>query len=394
MKIPTRLTLRQTILMVAILFLVIGCQTQKSQQTGQIDTKLRAYFDSVSIPSAVMGQIDADGNTTWYRFGTQIWNDPTTVATENHIYKIYSMTKPIASVAAMQLVERGHIGLDEPLNDLMPEMVSIPVLDKEGNLYTSNQPITLRQLLTHTAGFAERRTSERLRNFIKPANWPHKDNPRIFEPGTDWRYGPCLVWAGRVVEKISGQDLETYIRENITGPLKMNSTWFNVPEALFDSIASRGKRDSLYNMVELDRIPALQTVFSAGGGMYGSPNDYLKFLHCILNYGAYDGGQILNRETVEMMLHNNLPENVGLTNHRFKSDYWGIGWAVSSGKEDFFLPAGAVYWAGWANTYFGLDPKSKTAVVYFSNIYPHIDREVFGLFNLFGREVYAKTESD
>ena len=102
-----------------------------------------------------------------------------------------------------------------------------------------------------------------------------KDNPRIFEPGKDWRYGTSLDWAGRVIEKISGQDLETYIRENIFGPLKMNSTWFNVPKELEKNIVSWGEKDSTGTFKEYPRIPDPVESYNAGGGLLSSLNDYL-----------------------------------------------------------------------------------------------------------------------
>jgi CubicO group peptidase (beta-lactamase class C family) len=358
----------------------------------QINAILQAYFDSTSLSSAILGSVDADGNTNWYAYGRQIWSNSNTKISKNHIHRLYSMTKPIASVAAMQLVEKDLIRLDEPLNELMPEMVSIPILDENGKLYHSEQPITLRQLLTHTAGFSYDHKSAKLQKFAQPKEWPYPGKPRIFEPGTDFRYGPGVDWAGKVVEKISGQNLEVYVRENITGPLEMNSTWFNVPQELQDSIASRGTRDSLHNMVEWDRIPNIQTSYPAGSGMFGSPKDYLKFLHCILNYGAYDGGWILKQETVEIMLTDNLPGNIKLTNAFLETDRFGIGWAIRMKPNNLNLPEGGVYWAGAANTYFALDPKSKTAIVYFSNFFPHLDKEAFGMYKLFEKEVFTKIQ--
>lgn len=369
------------------LLLIASCQTKQKEQ---IDEKLNAYFDSSSIPAAIMGIIDIDGNTNWYSFGPQIWSDPATSLRKDHIFRIFSMTKPIASVAALQLVERGLIGLDDPLNNLMPEMASIPILDEDGTLYHSDLPITLRHLLTHTSGFAQVHNSERLANFQRPENWPYEDGPRIFKPGTDWRYGTSLDWVGKVIEKVSGQDLETYLRENITGPLEMNCTWFNVPGELQDSIASRGNREASGKIVEWSRIPEIQTYFSAGGGLFGSPADYLKFLHCILNFGAYDGGRILEKETVEMMFTDNLPDNVNLTNGFIESDRFGIGWAIRKYDNDFIVPIGAVYWAGVANTYFMLDPYKKIAIVYFSNYFPFLDEEAHGFYKLFIEEVYYR----
>lgn len=107
-----------------ITLFIFGCKTNPTESSHSI---LKNYYDSSSIPAAVLGSIDAEGKTTWNRFGPSIWEDSTSVVTEHNIFRIYSMTKAITSVAVLQLVERGAIGLDDPLNELMPEMVSIPL---------------------------------------------------------------------------------------------------------------------------------------------------------------------------------------------------------------------------------------------------------------------------
>lgn len=197
--------LKHLIIVFFLAFLILGC---KKEQTKSIDTPLEDYFKNSSIPSAVMGTIDANGKTTWYRFGPSIWEDSTTAVTEDNIFRIYSMTKAITSVAALQLVEKGLIGLDDPLNELMPEMVSIPILDEDGKLFLSDASLTLRQLLNHTSGFGLFLFSEKLYNF-KSDNWEFEDKPRLFQPGTSFAYGTGINWAGKIIEKISGQDLET-----------------------------------------------------------------------------------------------------------------------------------------------------------------------------------------
>lgn len=378
--------MKNLIFYVLITISIFGCQKDNSESR---DLTLKKYFDSSSIPAAIMGSIDTDGNTTWHAFGPTIWKGRDTVNPDN-IFRIYSMTKPIATVAVLQLVEKGLLGLDDPLNELMPEMTSIPILNKDGSLEQNNQAITLRQLLTHTSGFSYIGKSDKLVNFNKPDDWEYKDNPRIFEPGRDWRYGTSLDWVGRVIEKISGQDLETYIRENISDPLKMNSTWFNVPKELEKNIVSWGEKDSTGTFNEFPRIPDPVKSYSAGGGLLSSLNDYLKFLHCILNYGEYDGGRILKQETVEMMLQDNLPKNVDLTNGFIESDGFGLGWAIRAYENEFFLPIGSVYWAGLANTYFALDANRKIAIVYYSNYFPMIEEETFGFWKLFGKNEFDK----
>ena len=375
-------------------------------KTKSSDSTLKTYFESSSIPAAIMGTIDGDGKTTWHHFGPSIWEDSTTVVSENNIFRIYSMTKAITSVAALQLVEKGLIGLDEPLNELMPEMVSIPILTDEGNLIESNQIITLRQLLTHTSGFGEIFVSSKLYNF-KSEDWDYEDKPRLFQPGSAYAYGTGLDWAGKVIEKLSGQDLEIYLRENITGPLKMNSTWFNVPDDLTENIVTLGGRDSLGIINAWARIPQKpKTVYKGSSGLLGSPSDYLNFLNCMMNYGKYDGGQLLKKETVLLMLKDNLPIGIkipkieefdnggiiGYTGDHFiglTNDRWGLAWAIEK-DENEIRPVNSVYWGGAANSYFTLDPENKIAIVYFSNYFPFNDKEAYDFYKLYEKEVYTE----
>ncbi len=393
--------MKNLILFSSIILLIFGCQ---QNQTKSSDSTLKTYFESSSIPSAIMGSIDADGKTTWHRFGPSIWEDSTTVVTEDNIFRIYSMTKAITSVAALQLVEKGLIGLDDPLNELMPEMIVIPILDEDGNLIHSDEIITLRQLLTHTSGFGKIFFSSKLYNF-NPESWDYEDKPRLFQPGTAFAYGTGLVWAGKVIEKVSGQNLESYFRENITGPLKMNSTWFNVPKDLSEKIVTLGGRDSLGVVNVWVRITKKTvTTYLGDSGLFSSPSDYLKFLNCMLNYGKYEGGQLLKEETVLLILKDNLPieikipkieefdnggvigytggQLVGLTNDR-----WGLAWAIEKDENDI-RPVNSVYWAGAANSYFTLDVENKIAIVYFSNYFPANDKDAYDFYKLYENEVF------
>lgn len=170
--------------LIAAIVSLFGCQKKESDE---VPSSLTTYFKQTSLPAAIMGYTTRDGKTTWYAFGPSIWGKTDTV-TENHIFRIMSMTKAISSVAALQLVEKGLIGLDDPLNDLMPEMTSIPILTEDGDLVPSDRAITLKHLLTHTSGFGVEGMSARLANF-KPEHWDYKDKPRLFEPGAQWKYG-------------------------------------------------------------------------------------------------------------------------------------------------------------------------------------------------------------
>jgi CubicO group peptidase (beta-lactamase class C family) len=376
-----------------------GCQ-EKTEDP--VSVSLHSYFTESSLPSAIMGSVDQSGEMTWYAYGPSVWGGTDTVSPDN-IFRIYSMTKPIASVAAMQLVEQGLIGLDDPVNNLMPEMAAIPILDEEGNLHESDGEITLKHLLTHTAGFGYDFTSSRLNDF-DPGDWNYEDKPRLFEPGTSWKYGTNTDWLGKVIEKISGQDLETYLRENITGPLEMDHTWFNVPGDLSEKIVSMGARDSAGAIHAYTRIPrGPVTSYSAGGGLFSSPGDYLKFLKCMLNYGKYDGGQILQRETIELMLRDHLPEGINLEHEKFEnsiisytggyydeSDRWGLAWAIEANENEPVRPPDAVYWSGAANSYFTLDVQNGIGIVYFTQFFPFNDKESYDFYRLFEELVYRK----
>ncbi len=384
-----------------VITIVAGCNNEKKVQ---VTSQLSSYFHKSSLPSAIMGSTTKDGKMDWYAFGPSTWEAKDTV-TKDHIFRIASMTKAITSVAVLKLVERGLLNLDEPLDSLMPEMDSIPILTESGDLIKSKKAITLRHLLTHTSGFAYGFTSSRISNF-KPENWQYEDNPRLFEPGTRWHYGTSTNWVGKIIEKVSGQDLETYVKENITKPLKMNGTFFNVPDSLTSNIVSWGSRDSS-GFKETHRIPQKPvTTYSGGGGLFSTPNDYLIFLKCLLNDGEYDNGRILKAETVEMMFKNQLPANQNLVydmvegksvsssgGFQDESDKHGLAWAIEDSDDETIRSKGAAYWAGIGNSYYTIDKKNGIAVVYFTQFLPFNDKESFDFYRLFEKEVYSNNNN-
>ena len=230
------------------------------------------------------------------------------------------MTKALGSVAALQLVEQGKITLDEPLDEYLPEMSSIKILSKENQIVNPPKSITLRHLLTHTAGFGYGFTSMKLSKWDELKNeigWNFNHRPRMFESGTSYMYGTNIDWVGRLVEKISGMNLEDYFRDYITGPLEMNSTGFNVPDDLEKLVVSSVKRNKESKELNKNKYSKRATTqnFNAGGGLSSSPKDYGKFLVCILNKGKVSGVEILKEETFDLM---NTPQlNEFKTTHRY-----------------------------------------------------------------------------
>jgi methyl acetate hydrolase len=386
--------MKQLLFVLIIISILIGCNTEKQESKIVINPlQLNAYFENSDLPAAIMGYSNQNGKMDWYAFGPSVWGGKDTI-NENNIFRIYSMTKAIASVAAMQLVEQNLIGLDDPLDELMPEMTSIPILTEKGELVEAKKIITLRHLLTHTAGFGYAFLDPELQTFDRK-EWKYDDLPRLFEAGEQWHYGTNLDWIGRIIEKISEEDLETYLRKNVTGPIKMNSTWFNVPENLKQNIVSWGTRDSI-GFQEYPRIPIEPvTTFSAGGGLFGSPKDYLSFLLCMMNSGKYEGGQILKPETVELMSNNHLPNDLTLNtgDKSMESDTHGLAWAIEDSEDEVIRSKGSVYWSGLANSYYSLDKEKDVAIVYFTNFFPYKDKETYDFYKLFEKEVYLRNKN-
>ncbi len=395
--------MKKLLFIIIFISTLVGCQTNKKEIKKEIiPSQLSAYFENSGLPAALMGNVKKDGTMEWRAFGPSVWGETDTI-NENNIFRIYSMTKAITAVAALQLVERGLIGLDEPLNELMPEMIAVPLIKENGELEKSIQPITLRQLLTHTSGFGYNHFSKRL-NKYKASNFDISGMRRLFEPGEKWQYGVSMDWTGWLIEKISGQNLEDYIRMNIAEPLQMSSTWFNVPKELEFKIVSQGIRDSI-SITELPRIPeGLEKVYFGGHGLYSSPKDYAKFLYCILNDGMYENGRILKPETITMLFQNQLPNNLTLSydvpeNHPLVSksgdfpdnlDKHSFAWAIENNDDELVRPKGVGYWAGFMNSYYTIDKANGIAIVYFTQILPFNDKESFDFFRLYEKEVYAE----
>lgn len=391
--------MKKLFLILITISLISVAKAQNREAKITIDTsQLDKYFENNNLPAALMGYSKA-GNMHWYAYGPSVWGGKDTIS-EDHIFRIFSMTKAIAAVAALQLVEQDLIGLDDPLEELMPEMTAIPILNKKGELIKATKSITLRQLLTHTAGFGYSFMNDQLQAFDR-TNWDYEDLPRLFEAGEQWNYGTNTDWVGKLIEKISGENLETYFRKYVTGPLNMSSTWFNLPENIKERIVSWGTRNS-DTFQEYPRMPTTVTEYSAGGGLYGSPKDYLTFLQCIVDNGKYEGGQLLKPETIEMLFKNQLPDGMTLNfgipeaglpptmgGFSDETDIHGFGFALEASEDETVRTKGAGYWAGIANSYYTIDREKGLSIVYFTQFLPFNDKVSHDFYRLFEQQVYG-----
>jgi methyl acetate hydrolase len=224
------------------------------------------------------------------------------------------MTKGITSTAALQLVERGTLKLDEPVAKHLPELADLQVLegfDKVTGkpiLHPASKPVTLRRMLTHTAGFAYDTWDQDLLKYVTETG---KSGPLLMtEPGTRWEYGTNLDWTGRLVEKVSGKTLEDYFQQNILRPLGMKDTGFILRANQFDRMVSSYQRQSDGSLKESSRTPPPPPKsFNGGGGLHSTAADYVRFMQMILRHGRGSGKeQILRPETVRMMTANQVGE--------------------------------------------------------------------------------------
>ena len=289
------------------------------QSKAQIDQILRQKCEAKEIPGVVA--IAATGNETIYQgaFGKRDLSkdDPMTL---DSVFWIASMTKAVTTAAGMQLVEQGKLSLDEPIGRVLPDLASPQVLegfDANGapKLRPANKPITLRHLMTHTAGFAYDMWNGDMVQYLEKTGTPGITSctnaalktPLMTDPGTRWEYGTNIDFVGKAVEAVSGKRLDAYLRDHMFTPLGMNDTGFKISDAMRKRLVgmhARGEDGALATIpFELEQAPEFHM---GGGGLYGTASDYIKFTQMILNKGRGNGNQVLKPETVALMGQNNI----------------------------------------------------------------------------------------
>jgi CubicO group peptidase (beta-lactamase class C family) len=331
------------------------------------------------------------------------------------VFWIASMTKAIASVAALQLVERGKLTLDGDLAPLVPELGALQVLEVAADGTRSLRPakgaVTLRQLLSHTSGFAYAFSSADLEAHTAATGGVNANNgtraalvqPLLFDPGQGWIYGIGIDWAGLAIEAASGQRLGDYLAEHITGPLGMADTGFVAADPA--RTAGVHVRKPAGGLMQIPfGFPPNPEVQSAGGGLYSTAPDYGRFLRMLLNGGELDGRCILSAQNVAGLSDSQTGERrTGAwktAQPHLSSDFdlhpgqpAGHGLATMIAPAD--LPdgrrAGSLAWGGLANTYYWADPAAGKAGVLMTQLMPFGDPEVLGLLAALERDAYGVT---
>jgi methyl acetate hydrolase len=237
----------------------------------------------------------------------------------------------------------------------------------------------------------------------KPTTASDKTGILMFEPGTRWQYGQGIDWAGRLVETISGDTLETYFQEKILRPLAMEDTSYILPPGKFDRLVSRYHRDPNGNLQEeAQKMPTPPQTFNGGGGRYSSAADYVRFMQMILNRGkGPDNVRILQPKSVESMMTNQIGDlgagkmksfdpatSADVDFHPGHTERWGLGFLTNTTAYSGGRSAGSLAWAGLYNTFYWIDPKRRLCAVILMQYLPFVDKEAIGMLNDFELAVY------
>ncbi len=379
----------------------VGFSTERLRR---VDAALNRWIEEGRIPGAV-GLVIRKGTIVYYRAAG--FDDPDTkepLATDD-IFRIASQSKAITSVAAMMLYEEGKFLLDDAVSKFIPAFATQKVLQnfrESDTSYTTvplERPVTVRHLLTHTAGLGypafglSAGTIYTKRGFPAALTWGFDergerladvvtrlaDVPLLHQPGEQWTYGFGVDVLGRLVEVWSGMPLDEFFRQRIFDPLGMDDTYFNVPSTKADRLVNFFQVDSLgrhtkqsaltfphgFAPLPMDYPLRDHTYFSGGGGLSSTILDYGVFLQMLLNGGEYDGTRLLSRNTIRMMTMN----QIGDLNAR--QDKFGLGFSIvtEEGSSRYPSRAGTYWWGGALSTRYWVDPVEELIVVLYRQMW-------------------------
>ncbi|MCH1492401.1 MAG: beta-lactamase family protein [Luminiphilus sp.] len=332
-------------------------------------------------------------------------NDSRPMTTDT-LFRIYSMTKPVTTVAAMMLYEGGAFHLGDPVHNYLPEFADIKIL-RDGQLVAPGTPITIQQLMTHTAGLTygwhptdpvdQAYRDADLINSTSSADFIARLTalPLRFEPGTRYHYSVATDVLGVLVERISGMTLEAFFQTRIFAPLGMEDTFFNVPEDKLERLALNhvwnGEANSIVPIPAESAQPVTGvTVFSGGGGLISTARDYWVFCEMLRRGGSYEGTRILGPKTLQFMTQDHLTAAVrdrgaaeNPDSHLYAGQSFGLGFGVitNPAQTGVISSKGAYSWGGAANTKFWIDPQEDFIAILMTQVMaaPYGDRLRFDM---------------
>jgi methyl acetate hydrolase len=368
---------------------------------------IKALLDDAVSKGAVHGiaamVVDRSGPLFQYAAGE---------AQQDTMFRNASMTKAVATTAALQFVERGLLSLDASVESILPEFGSLQVLDGfDGDTPRLRPPAsraTVRQLMTHSAGLGYFFLNEKLMRYHTLTGEPHPltglkrsfSAPLVNDPGTAWEYGTNADWLGLIVEKLSGQSLGSYLKQHVYGPLAMIDSTFTPSAEQRARLLRVMQRQADGTLIPstLD-LPPTSEWDAAGHGSYGTVQDYGRFVQAWLN----DGAGILKPATVQMALQNHLgqiklPELLKSTMPELSNDVpaapvlqgWGLGFHLTLADVPGMRSSGTGDWAGVFNTYYWIDRAKGIGGVLMTQVLPFFDMPVIETLIGFETAVYQQ----
>ena len=362
------------------------------------------YVAPGKIPGCQVTVVRA-GHVAYYRSLGMMDRERQRPLADDAIFRIFSMTKPIASVALMQLYERGMFQLTDPVHRYIPEWRTLEVgevqPDGSVNRVKPQRPMNVRDVLMHMTGlagglfpgnpiddaFAEARRAQRKGMTLEGITSLLAEHPLKFHPGTQWNYGLSTDIVGRLVEIMTGDRFDDYLRQEIFEPLGMADTGFFVPEGSADRLAALyqfqpGNAPMLLEAPEQSPYLRRRSYLSGAGGLVSTTHDYVAFCRMLLNGGHLDGRRVLGRKTLELMTRNHLPGGATLADMAiggfgeagFDGVGFGLGFAVGLGPAATAMAgsAGEFYWGGAASTAFWIDPVEDLFAVFMTQLLPSV----------------------
>src|SRR5579862_3545895 len=391
----------------------------QTEMRANTDAALQGTVERREVPGVVAMAASEKGLIYRGAFGVRALGQAPTMTLDT-VCRIASMTKAITCVAALQLVEAGKLSLDGTLPDIDPALSAPKVLDgfaPDGTpqLRPAKRPVTLRHLMTHTAGFTYEMWNADTLRYVEASGTPMVMSgqlaalrrPLNFDPGERWEYGINIDWIGRLVEAASGQALDAYLRDHIFAPLGIPDTGFAPTSDQRARQASVHQRQADGSLVP-QPLEALgpREFLAGGGGLYSTAGDYLRFLQMLLHGGSLDSARILQAETVAEMNRNqigDLPAGVLKSSAPLLTNdvdffpgariRWGLGYMLNLDPGPNGRSAGTVSWAGLFNSYYWLDPVRRITGVILTQILPFADPAAVSLYGQFERSVYALAEA-
>ena len=363
-----------------------------SEKLNLLSARMRGYIDDGKLAGALT--MLARRNEVFHLETHGVQDLESGVAVdEDTIFRQYSMTKQITSVAVMMLYEEGHFSLDDPVGKFIPDFANMQVFDGLGEtgmrLVDQEQPITIRHLLTHTSGLSyglqkdtpidamyhEARIAD-ADSTLKEVMERLGNIPLVNQPGTRWRYSMSSTVLGYLVEVVSGQPFDEFLRERVFSPLAMDDTAFFVPEGKLDRLAtayvpSRGGGIAPHEGSVTTRHKRPHAMKSGGAGLVSTAPDYLRFCQMLLNGGELDGERLLAPKTVQMMVSDHLTDDHKpyIVEDRFsgytKGCGFGLGFSVVNDIAQHGIPGsnGMYSWFGAASCYFWIDPAEELIAI-------------------------------